>query len=571
MRLVLAVAIIWLSGLPSALAQSEDWLVLPTATGDEVAWMQPTVAKLSRELRKQGVGVWSSGQAILRFGRRGSAPPSLVAESAIQGWNALSDAAVRQLSKGEYGAALAQLEEAQAISHSALEELNREPKRARAVLDTCLYMVRALLETGDDSGAAEQARTCVRMVPRTEATRYMHPPTVAVLFEEAKQPGPGNRNSLLVESEPSDCALRINGVLVGKTPFEMTGLYPGEYRAQVECAPDTPGRKHRANVSRGRSNLFVVDRFDRAVRTTPVLHLRYDEPPDSRERTRDAREFARVLPATAVVLASVGATGGLELRLIRGTQTDTAFARLEATATGPSAEAITAATTALLAGTCMDFTGPEPLALDCRTGQVRAAAEPEARKDRDADARPPRGQFVSGLTLASVGAASLLSGYGLVIARNSAAQDWTADPGSLDAHGKWLNLGTGILVSGTVGSALLVTAMPLVLPYKRKTPWWGWLSGGLGIGFTAAALAVGITADPKPAASCSVNNLNPEPCVSRAKGTDLAVMFGVTAAPLLTIPLVYLLRKDDKRLKAELSPSVQANAAGGSLGIHGRF
>ncbi|MGB5701699.1 MAG: hypothetical protein WBM48_02685, partial [Polyangiales bacterium] len=165
----------------------------------------------------------------------------------------------------------------------------------------------------------------------------------------------------------------------------------------------------------------------------------------------------------------------------------------------------------------------------------------------------------------------LLTGYGLLAVRGAAGDNWIADSGSLDAHSKWLNLGTGLLVTGSAGAAMLVTAMPLALPYKAKTPWWAWLSGGLGLGLTAGAIAVAVTADPKPAESCSVNNLNPEPCVNRRRQTDLAIMLGVTAAPLLTMPLVYLFRKNEKRIKADLSPGIHVHRSGGTLTIRGLY
>ncbi len=571
MRLVLVVGALWCFGVSSALAQSEDWLVLPVTTDGDVAWMGQTVGEVSRELRKQGVGVWSSGQAIVRFEQRGSAPPSTVSDSAIEDWRALSQGAVRQLSKGEYSTALRQLEEAQLLSVTALDVLNRDPKQAREVLDTCLYTVRALLETGDPADAQTEAERCARMVPDTEPTRYMHPPPVAMLYDEASQPGPTHTSTLAVESEPSACPVRVNGVLLGETPFEMANLYPSEYRVQVECDPVTSSRVHRVRVGAGRTNLFVADRFDRAMRTTPILHLDYEDTPDARQRARDAREFARVLPAAAVVLASVPVEGTLELRLIRGTQRNSAFARISTTDEGPSTEGVIGATAALLAGECKDLTGPNPVALDCTTGNARTQAQAEASRDRARPVRPPRGQFISGLTLASLGTASLLAGYGLLIVRSAAGDDWTSDPGSLDAHGKWLNLGTGMIVTGAAGSAMLVTAMPLVLPYKRKTPWWAWLSGGLGIGLTAGAIASGVTASPKPADSCSINNLNPEPCVERAKRTDLAILLGVTAAPLLTMPLVYLFRKGDKKLAVDLSPDINVSRVGGAVGVRGVF
>lgn len=219
----------------------------------------------------------------------------------------------------------------------------------------------------------------------------------------------------------------------------------------------------------------------------------------------------------------------------------------------------------------MDLSAAQPVALDCRSGTPISMTMSEEAPSEPRGVRPPAGQFIAGLTLASVGAASLVTGYGLLISRRSAADDWLADPGSLDAHGKWLNLGTGLVVTGSSGSALLVTAMPLLLPYRHKTPWWAWMSGGLGLGFAAASIAEGITADPKPDASCSVNNLNPAPCVDRAKRTDLAVLLGVTAAPLLTMPLVYWLRKSDKRLDAEVLPSVRVDRSGAVLGLEGMF
>ncbi len=571
MRLILVVAALWLAGLPTGLAQSEDWFVLPTATDDEVGWMQPTVSKVSRELRKQGIGVWSSVQATRRFEQRGSSPPAELTASAIEAWSALSEAAVRQLANGEYSTALAQLEEAQGLSGTALEELNRDPKRARTVLDTCLYMVRALLETGDEAGAKAQAEACVRMVPGTAPTRYMHPPRVSIVYDEALEAGPSHGSSLLVESEPSGCALRVNGVLVGETPHDMTHLYPGEYRVQVECSASTLSRVHRVRVARGRTTLFVFAHFDRAVRAKPILHLRYDEPQNEDQRARDAREFARTLPAGAVLLASRPTPDSLELRLIRGTRKDSAFVRIGSASSGPDTSQVVEATATLLAGECRDFTGAKPVAFDCSTGQAELSLAGGSKNDRITEPRPPRGQFISGLTLASLGTASLLTGYGLMLARSSAGDDWNADPGSLGAHGTWLNIGTGVIISGSASSAMLVTAMPLVLPYKSKTPWWAWLSGGLGLGFTAGAIASALTADPKPPSSCSVNNLNPQPCVSRAKRTDLAIMLGVTAAPLLTMPLVYLFRKEEKKPKVALSPSIDVNRSGGAFGVRGVF
>jgi uncharacterized membrane protein YdcZ (DUF606 family) len=571
MRLAATVAVLWLCALPSAVAQSEDWLVLPTTVEDEALWMRPAVTKVNRELQRQGVGVWLSDPATSAFRERGSAAPPSVSGSQMEAWGVRSQQALRELALGDYPTALAELEAAQEFSRIKLVTLNRDPARAQTVLDTCLYLVRALVKTGDEKGAARQVRECVESVPSGKPTRQMHPPAVLEFYEKAQERGSGRASTLLVESEPSECALRVNGILIGETPSQVTDLYPGRYHVQVECDPQTQGRVHHVDVPRGSTSVFVFDRFDRSVQTTPLLHLRYEEPPEPLQLEGDAREVARVLPALAVVVASAVTTDVLELSVVTRIQAEPTMVRIAMSAIGPSHEAVVEATAALLAGECWDFSNDEPLRIDCRTGDPLVVAGTKMPDEKSARARPPRGQFISGVTLASAGTASLLAGYGVLIGRRAAGDDWLADPASLVAHDKWLNLSTGLIITGSAGSAMLVTAMPLVLPYKSKTPWWAWLSGGLGVGFAASSIAVAVTADSKPTQSCSVNSLNPEPCTSRARQTDLAIMLGVTAAPLLTMPLVYLLRKGEKKLAAELSPSISVDRSGGALGVSGVF
>lgn len=118
--------------------------------------------------------------------------------------------------------------------------LNRNPELAQTVVDTCLYLVRALADIGEDRNAVAQARECVRFVPGGTPTRQMHPPVVLELYEAAAAPNPDRSSTLLVENEPSECAGRLNGIRVGDTPFEARDLYPGTYRVQVECELSSP-------------------------------------------------------------------------------------------------------------------------------------------------------------------------------------------------------------------------------------------------------------------------------------------------------------------------------------------
>ena len=568
MRFFAVLASLCFVGSPCALAQSEDWLVLPTTSTDEVSWMVPTVAEVSRQLRRQGVGVWSSAAAVARFESRESAPPSALSESAIQRWTARSDEALRALAAGEYATALELLREVEAFSSLALDQLNRDPPQATRVLDSCLYMVRALLETGKQSDADAQALICALRVPGAEPTAYMHPPEVLARYEAAGRAGPRSRAALSVESEPPNCALRVNGISFGKTPTEITDLLPGRYGVQVECTPGVPARVHPVRIRRGRTILFVVDRFDLALRAAPVLHLEYEQPTGPGLQARDAREFARALPAGAVVLASMPTTDTLELRVIAGIRRDQASVRIPSTPDGPDPPVVSDAVTALLAGECADYTGPAPVTVDCRTGMPTVPVRTEQRRTT---ARPPRGAFVTGLSLGSIGAASLATGYGLWFARRNAGDDWESDAENLAKQDRWLALGSGVIITGAAGSGLLVASMPLVLPYRPKPPWWAWFTGAVGLGGGAAAIALAATADPRPDPSCTVNRTDPGPCVDRGRQTDGALLLGTTAAPLLTIPLVYWLRRAEKRGDARLAPQLSFDGYAGAVGLLGAF
>jgi len=56
-------------------------------------------------------------------------------------------------------------------------------------------------------------------------------------------------------------------------------------------------------------------------------------------------------------------------------------------------------------------------------------------------------------------------------------------------------------------------------------------------------------------------------CVKRGEQTGLAVLTGVTAAPLITMPLVYLFRPS----RAKLEPQAQIGRSGAYLGLRGQF
>jgi hypothetical protein len=509
-----------------------------------------------------------------------------VTDTDIQEWVTRSRQAIRHLARGDYATALKELKEAQVLSRKAVDELNRVQNRSQNVLDTCLYLVRALLETGNRARAKAQVQECVRLVPQGEPNPHMHTPDVIALYKETSEPGPEQTGSLAVDSEPSDCEVRINGLGFGTTPFEIADLYPGEYQVQVECDPGRRGRVHPVSVSVGRAEVFVDVRFDRAVRTEPLLRLRYSSQEEARRQASDAQQIAKVLRAGAAVLASRPTIDTMELRVVSGTEARGGLVRIPTTPSGPTPEVASAAALALASGECKDFTGPKPVTIDCDT--TRAAAPKKPKETVDSSGwpahRPPRGQFIAGVSLASVGTLSLLTGYGLLIGRGQVGDKWVESAGltNVDAQTqsfqeKWNNVHSGLVGTAAVGSAMLVASMPLALPYRSKTPWWAWLSGGLGVVAVATSVAVGVTAPSEPAGTaCTGDQLindqtAAQSCVDRGQRVDLAILLGTTAAPLLTVPLVYLLRKDEKKHGATLTPNLAFGRSGGWVSIEGKF
>lgn len=556
-----------------AAGQTKDpWLIVVTTSAMGNAWMEPTASKLRTELLQRGVEIWSLQGAATRFGEGGSAAPAAVTDAQIAAWADQSRTGLWRLAAGKFEAALDELNEAQELSRSAIETLARDDERAQEALDTCLYTVRALLEMGFSTEARALGRECRTLVPRGQPRKAMHPGFVLDLFETAsrvEQPA-----MLKVDSEPSGCTVRVNGLVFGETPLQSADLLPAQYRVQVECDPGQRGRVYRVDTRSGPADVFVDLRFDRAVATDPLLHLRYANANDEQQqRIADAERVAEALPASALLLMSMPTPRMLELELLGGTpRQQTALTRISMGAYGASPGDIALAARALVEGRCTDFTTASPVALPCEVAAPLSPAEEVVQLDG-----PPRGQRIAGLTLLGVGSASLLTGYVLLFPRARAGEDWVAQVDSSNvaerdgaAQQRWLNMGNAIVFTSSIGAGALVAAMPLILPYRAKTPWWAWFSGGLGVGLAAFSVAYGVTADPKPSESCanlSIESTDAQACVKHGEQTTLAVLTGVTAAPLLTIPLVYLFRRD----KARAAPSIEVSRVGGYVSLRGEF
>ncbi len=555
----------------SASVEERRWLVVPAlggatdsaSRGVTVEGLHTAAEALRQGLVLRGRSVWAADRVSERFEVVGSAPAPHVTQSDIDLWVAHSRAAVRYLARADYKAARRELRAAQRLADRAAAELNREAARAQQVLDTCLFMVRAYVETKNSAEGRRQARECRRLVPRVEPSAFRHTPEVRDLLAQvdaemaAEAPG-----TLEVESTASDCLVRINGVEFGRTPLSGVQLPVGAYRMQVECEEAQRGRIHRIGIKSG-ENVFAFDAgLERAVRTRPVLHLEYEAPTAWGKRMDHASQAAAILGGADVLVVSGLGSSAVRVDLsAEGYEAASAWVAVRAGGQ-PEAEDVRRAIDALFEGRSVDFAGPHPIArpswrVELASGVAAGAATAAATEAASKDGVPrPLNQRIAGWSLFGVGVASIGVSVGLHVWRGELGERFIETPANLNAAQQWNDVRIGVWTTAAFGGVATSAAMPLFLPEYRRTPWWGWTLGAMGLGLTGYAIYEGVTMsscpEPYVADQAAVRS-----CVARGQEAGRVALALAGAAPLLTIPWVYLFRP----LRAEPSVSVTGQGA----------
>jgi hypothetical protein len=552
------------------------WLVIPTridsADAASIEALHTTAEALRQELSVRGEKVWRADRATERFEVVGSAPAPKVSQSDIDRWVERSRAAVRYLARADYKAARRELKAAQRLADRAAEELNREAARAQQVLDTCLFMVRAYVETKNRAEARRQARECRHLVPRVEPSAFRHTPEVrellAAVDAEMAAEAPG---TLEVSSNPADCLLRINGVEFGRTPLSEIELPVGTYRMQVECEEGQRGRIHRVAVVSG-ENAFTFDAgLEHAVRTRPVLYLRYESTEAWAQRMRHADEVATTLGGGNVL--AVSSLTKSEVRLdLRAGGYEPASTWIAVRDGSPESEDVRRAFDALFEGRSVDFTGAHPTARaswqvelsESVSAAASTSAVVESSKEPKGGASRPRDQRIAGWSLFGAGVASIGASIGLHVWRGELGDRFDAMPTNINNAQRWNDTGIGVWTMAAFGGAATSAAMPLLLPEYERPPWWGWTLGALGLGLTGYAIYEGITMTSCPEPYIA-NEAAARACVERGQEAGRISLTLAGAAPLLTIPLVYLIRP------LRVAPSVSVTRTGGMVQIRRAF
>ena len=470
-------------------------------------------------------GSLDDAEAIRRFEARHSVAAQSVNPTEIELWANRSRTALRHLSRGDYAAARSALLEAQRIAERAAEAMNRETVRARQVLDTCLYVVRASLETHDLAGAEQQARQCRHLVPRLQATAYSHPPEVRELLARIDAELANEQaGTLEIASDPSGCTVRINGVYFGTTPLATSELGRGDYRVQVECDEGEPGRVHSVRLGSEDVRLDVDVAFESAIRSTGSLALAYADVATAEARAaRDARTLARALEL-GVVLLRPASDGGV---LLEGV--------------GSNGRARTAHVAAGAA--------PSELAAALRT-VVPASSRPEratadrrrTRGDRPGFGFGHRARRIAGATLIAAGAAASGAAVGMLFVRDERADRYASllpdDTSYLSAQESYRRANALVLALPSIGASLATTGAVVATPGPRFT-WYGIALGVAGLGLASWAVV-----DVARAPGCGSEAQDLPTCLDRDRSFDRAAILAGFASPMIGVPVTQLVRAD---------------------------
>jgi hypothetical protein len=431
-------------------------------------------------------------------------------------------------------------------AQGALETLNREARSARRVLNSCLYLVRALADGGQEDAALRQSIECARLVPDMSPSASEHPPNVRDLFRRAKaQIESGPHGSLRVESQPtSSCDVFLNGRRLGRTPFVREHLPTGEYRVQVECEESgRPGRVHRIILAAEPREVVIDTRFDVALRTAASdIRLSYDSPrAENRRRLADALRVAAIVDATTVYLVTPESQDIARIDRLRVAKREVvASVRVPLTSAGLEGDVAKRAVSHLLAGRSVDLTGP--VEEEARTWKPPRPVRRVVRRDVDLGERPPvhepersgritwPGWFLTGIGVAALGVGWGLQGVWFSRHSDVQAADPTS-PGFDTLRQRREDIEAPALAMATTGTLFAVAGLPWLVSGEGAR-WWHWTLGVAGLAGVATGIGIG-------SQEGKLDN------GTRKRRVPLGPLVALSSVPFVAVPIVAISVRDD--------------------------
>lgn len=576
---IMAAAMVVVGAARAARAQEppfEGWVLLPVYAdhGSHDADVSALAGPLEAQLEALREPVLRGVDASVVFETKHSSDTAKLTDQQIESLLRRLDEAASSLALGDQAQGEKAMQELRKLP-GASDYLNRETARAARVFSACLLNAHLLQRAGRDADAQSRALDCVRSFPMAQADKR-GPPAMRKLFEEAaarfaQEP----HGSLTVRStRGTTCIVRLNGLAIGTAPVTIERIMLGPAHIELECQDD-PGRRHAAWIHPGANETAIDPVFDAAIRTTGGLHLQYSSTQERDERLQsDAEAIRSALNVRRLVTLSVQTQPDKKVvvkpRLVGHPElAPLAFAGVyEPGKVRTVAEAL------------KTLSPRPPEAAQEAVSQRETGTENEARLDpgprtglgpQDARRWERDGEqdLAIGATLGVLGVGGIATSWVLLSQRQTLRRVGFSrlDYGPLDTYEE---RGTWALLSGGLGSGLLTASEFFWLPLMRRAspvPVWAWIAGGVGV--AAAVGGLGLTLGKH----CGPQLIDPRVhraagCGSPADDSTFGPLLMMQAVPLLTVPVVYALRRNS-RTHTSIQASLRGD--GGGLMVRGHF
>jgi hypothetical protein len=532
----------------SARADDTRWLFVPVLVGNPASDQNPTAFAESLE---RAVGaerdIEPNRAAATRFEAVHSSEPARVSDEQLDRLLQIVGDGIRSLAFGKRAKAQGELQSIENLTGPVRDYLQRAPERAQLLFDACALKSQLLLREKQNEQAQQQMIQCVRTWPgykpgrAAPGSRKLFDTALSTLEEEP-------HGTLTIQGRRAGCTVRVNGIELGTSPAKLR-VSPGYARVQLECDSKSPGRIHAVSVGTTAATLVIDEVFDAAVHTDGSLWLGYpDEATRAERMDADAEAVARVSEAGHLVMLVVDAAA--ERVTLRTKGRDVVSTPVTA---GNSPTALAELVDKLLA------TAPKPRSeAHVAAVPVQSRAEPAPVNFVDSDQSESDVPLVVGVTVAAVGAIGLATGWALYAERYSVRNKLYFGDVSYSSLDRFDSLAPWMLVTAGLGASLIAAAEPLFLTDAEDVPAAAWVVGGAGAALAVAGLAFGQAGSHcQPRAS--------SPCDGFGSDALFGPMLALHAVPLVSVPLIYLVRSWSG------STSLALSVSGSSITLRGAY
>lgn len=537
MRLLSLVSLLVACAATCPVRAESKWLFVPVAASPN--------ADLEKVVRAfevaAGDGALRNATAAQQFEHQRSREPSELPPAEVARIETAAQEAVTQLgscvrcSAARLAPGRAALERVEAtLSGERGDGYRRSPARVQTLWDACGLSAMLLARARQPEEAAAQMEHCVRAYPGFVPEGN---PEIQSLFDAASA---RVAHGVLRVEGGHGCMVRADGMELGPAPLERA-LPTGQYRVQVECVSNAPGRVHLVRVSEEGSR-FLADPLDASVRTRPSLRLQRTESADE-----DSRVLEQLLAATEVILLIPEDSSSTRVR-VHGRD-------IAVLAVGEDVRPVVS----LLDAPPPEKPSAAPLATEPSEPTDRVAAEATSEVSRRSTL-----EYVAGLSLVAVGTGALTVGWVLYGDRYSIRSRIYGSDVPFDTRDRFDGRGTALLGVSAFGALAFAAAEPfLVSDDGIPSAAWVLAAGGLalagaGIGFAFADhCEPQLTSRQVPGAACGFFN-----------DATFGPLLALHGAPLLALPLMYGLRQ---LIGGESTVVLGFEATGGRIAIGGTF